>query len=290
MGHEFSGTVVELGEGADSTKFPVGQNVIVEPIFSCMKSSCDACAAGTRNLCPLVNCLGIGGFGGGLAEYIAVDELLVHRLPDGISLEIGAMLEPLAVSWHCVKRSDFHPNDTVLISGAGPIGLFVLKVLRSIDPNTAIIVSEPTKRRRELAGEHGATIVVDPLTADVVEEVMKATDGKGVHIAYDAAGVQATMTAALLSVRARGKIVSVASWAKPAEVDFNTCLLKEITLMASNTYTGDHPDMLKAIAAGKFTGLERLITAKVSLEDVIEKGFKALINDKDSHVKILIHP
>ncbi|KAH7928019.1 alcohol dehydrogenase GroES domain protein [Leucogyrophana mollusca] len=273
MGHEFSGTVVELGEGADGNKFPVGQNVIVEPIFSCMKASCGACTAGTRNLCPLVNCIGIGGFGGGLAEYITVDELLVHRLPDGIPLDIGAMLEPLAVSWHCVKRSEFKPNDTVLISGAGPIGLFLLKVLR-----------------RELAQEHGATLVVDPLSTDVVNATMKATDGLGVHIAFDAAGIQATMTAAVQSVRARGKVVNVASWEKPPQIDLNLCLLKEITILSSNTYTGDHPDMLEAVAAGRFAGLEGLITGKVALDDVVEKGFNALINDKDSHVKILIHP
>ncbi|KAJ3503675.1 hypothetical protein NLJ89_g8328 [Agrocybe chaxingu] len=126
LGHEFSGTIVDIGEGVDS-KFQVGQSVIIEPMISCHKPECHCCSNDLSNVCPLTNGIGIGGWGGGLSEYIAVEARLVHVLPKGIS---RAMIEPLAVAWHAVKRSGFKPGQSVLIVGAGPIGLFLLKVLR----------------------------------------------------------------------------------------------------------------------------------------------------------------
>ncbi|KAF9460064.1 alcohol dehydrogenase GroES domain protein [Collybia nuda] len=291
LGHEFSGIIVGLGEGVDSEKHSIGQAVCVEPIFSCMKiNTCAACRAGTRNLCNDVNVIGIGGFGGGLAEYIAVDENFVHTLPDNVSLEVGACIEPLAVAWYAVKRSSFKSGDKVLICGAGPIGIFLLKVLRSLDPTAVIVTCEPTVLRRSVSLEHGATIAVDPASTDVVSAVHAVTEGQGVDIAFDAAGVQESMNACLHSVKARGLIVNVASWEQIPKVDTNLMLLREITITASNTYTGIHPELLQAVGSGKLSGIESLVTSKVSLEDVVDKGIKSLLTEKDKNVKILIHP
>jgi len=293
LGHEISGTIVNLGTGVDQDKWKVGQNVIIEPIISCLKESCHSCSSGARSTCPLATCIGISGWGGGLSEYIALDTRYVHILPEGISLEVGATLEPLAVAWYAVKRSGFKIGQTAFVIGAGPIGLFLLKVLRSIDPSTTIVVSEPALARRQFALDHGATIVLDPSGSEpdtITREVMKATNGIGVDIAFDAAGSQTGLDSALLSIRSRGMYLAIAMFNGPPKVNMDIILLREITLTATAAYNGIHPEMLEAAAAGKFKGIEEFITRKIAIEDLVEKGIMALLLEKDKHVKILVHP
>ncbi|CAA7266297.1 unnamed protein product [Cyclocybe aegerita] len=286
LGHEISGTIVDIGGGFDS-KFQVGQNVVIEPIISCRKRDCHCCSNNLSNVCPLTNGTGIGGWGGGLSEFIAVDARLVHILPKAIS---RAMIEPLAVAWHAVKRSGFKPGQSALIVGAGPIGLFLLKVLRSFDPSTTIIVSEPAKIRRELALKHSATLALDPssLSTPVVDAVLQATHDIGVDVAFDAAAVPSAVDAALLSVRPHGLFVLVGIWEEKPRVDLNLVVLREITVTGSVVYRDDHPELLEAVESGKIKGLEDLITRKIALEDVVEKGLKALINEKDEQSKLAL--
>ncbi|KAF8064978.1 alcohol dehydrogenase GroES domain protein [Lyophyllum atratum] len=291
LGHEFAGTIVELGPEVDNSKWSVGQNVVIEPVISCMKTStCKLCASGSRNLCPVSNFIGISGWGGGLSEYIAVGVQYLHILPDNIPLEIGACMEPLAVAWYAIKRSGFTKGNSVLVLGAGPIGVFLVKILRSFDPSATIITSEPALLRRQQALKHGASHAFDPLHVDVPAAVMKATGDTGVDIAFDAAGVQPSIDAAIQSVRPRGTIVNVAIWEKPAALNMNAIVMKEIVLTGTAAYDRVHPELIEAIAAGKIPGLEELITRKIALEDVVEKGFRALLDDKDAQVKILVHP
>ncbi|KAF7762446.1 hypothetical protein Agabi119p4_9039 [Agaricus bisporus var. burnettii] len=171
LGHEFSGTIVEIGPGVDTTKWATGTNVVIEPVLGCMKGECDTCCQGYRNLCPQITFIGIGGWGGGLAEYIAVNVRYLHALPEGISLEIGACIEPLAVAYHAVKRSGFTGDGAALVIGAGPIGLFVVKILRTLYPSITILVSEPATIRREFAIKHGATRAFDPTKVNVPDTV-----------------------------------------------------------------------------------------------------------------------
>ncbi|KAF8229168.1 theronine dehydrogenase [Tricholoma matsutake] len=291
MGHEFSGVIVDAGPGVDVMKWGIGKNAIVEPIISCMKDSCHACSSGHRNICPSANYIGICGWGGGLAEYITIDVRFVHILPEGIPLEVGACIEPLAVAWHAVERSGYKAGQSALIIGAGPIGLFLLKVLKSIDPFATIIASEPTTLRRRIARVHGATYALDPAQVNVHEAVLQITSGIGVDIAFDAAGVQTSIDTAVACVRARGTAVNVAIWGDSPKVEMNPLVLKEITLIGSIAYDGIHPEVLIAVAAKKIVGIEDLITSKIAIEDIIEKGFQALLNDKSSQVvKILVHP
>ncbi|KAI0943552.1 hypothetical protein AcW1_002689 [Taiwanofungus camphoratus] len=288
MGHEFSGTITELGKGVDTQKFAVGDNVVAEPVISCMEPSCGPCSSGTRNICPHTTFIGIGGRGGGLAEYIAVDQESVHVLPAGISLEIGALMEPLAVVWHAVKRSNFTAGDSVLIIGAGPIGLLLLKVLRALDASW-VGVSEPASQRRDMALKLSASAAFDPLSDDIVSETARATDGRGAAVVFDCAGIQASLDTALAAVRARGNVVEVAVWETSPVLDIGALQKKEIILTASQSFSRVHSELLQAVAGGKLTGLEDLITRKIALEEFVDKGIKALIEEKDSQSKTLIH-
>ncbi|KAG6878828.1 hypothetical protein C0992_007406 [Termitomyces sp. T32_za158] len=236
------------------------------------------------------NFIGICGWGGGLSEFIAVDTKYLHVLPQGVPLEIGACIEPLAVAWYAIKRSGFSAGKSVLVLGAGPIGLFLLKILRSFDPSAIIISSEPATLRRAQALKHGATIALDPRGVNVPQEVLKATGGIGVDIAFDAAGIQAGLDVALPSVRTRGMIVNVAVWEKSPIIDVNLLLMKEISMTGILAYDRVHPELLAAVGSGKIPGIEDLITRKIALEDVVEKGFNALLHNKDAHIKILVNP
>ncbi|KAK2460810.1 hypothetical protein APHAL10511_007280 [Amanita phalloides] len=290
LGHEFSGNIVEHGPDIDGENWPMGQAVTVEPIFGC--GNCHSCDAGGRNTCNLFNTIGIGGWGGGLSEFIAVDVKYVHKLHENIPLDIGACIEPISVAWHAIKRSKFAKGQSALVLGSGPIGFLVLKVLRSVDPDATIIVVEPANIRRELAFRHGATIVVDPKTTDIIKTALEATDNVGVDVVFDAAGLQATVDAAIGSVRAKGTIVNIAIWESGVKVgiDMTTIVLKEISLIGTICYQNDHPDVIAAVASGKINGLEDFISRRIALDDVVEKGFEALLKEKDSLVKVLIHP
>ncbi|KAI0634582.1 chaperonin 10-like protein [Trametes polyzona] len=291
LGHEFSGTIVELGPEVDTSKYAIGQNVAVEPLVTCMKPDCPACSSRDyRSQCQGAWALGMSGRGGGLSEYVVVDQHLAHILPPNTSLETGALIEPLAVAWRAVKRAHVKPGDKVLILGAGPIALFILHVIKLSEPSW-IGVSGRRPLRCELAREHGASAVYD-LTVpgtDVVSETLKTTQ-HGADIVIICAGSQETTDTAVKAVRAGGTILNVADWPALPAFDMNLMLMKEITLVNSLGYSNDHPPLLEAVAAGKFTNLDSLITSRVSLEDYVEKGINALHHDKDRQVKILIHP
>ncbi|KAL6304648.1 alcohol dehydrogenase GroES domain protein [Sparassis latifolia] len=289
MGHELSGTIVELGAGVDSDKYAVGQTVVVEPVLSCMEPSCGPCTAGTRNVCPHLTFIGIGGGGGGMAEYISVKQNLVYVLPAGIPLEVGALMEPLSIVWHAINRSNFKPGDNVLILGAGPIGLLLLKVLRARGAQW-IGVSEPAARRRETAVEFSASIAFDPSSTDVVAETRRATQGQGADVVFDCAGIQASIDTAIVAARPRGNVTNVAIWEKSPVIDLTTMTHKEVTISSAVGCDRVHNDLIRAVADGKLTGLEALITRKIAFEDVVEKGILALIHEKDTQIKVLVHP
>ncbi|KZT64228.1 alcohol dehydrogenase zinc-binding domain-containing protein [Daedalea quercina L-15889] len=278
MGHEFSGTIVEVGKAVTPGKFSVGQNVVVEPLISC--GNCGPCVSGTRNLCRQISFIGIGGWGGGLAEYTVTNEELVHVLPENIPLEIGALIEPLAVSWHAVKISRFKPGSSVLIIGAGPIGLLLLKILTA-EGASWIGVSEPATARRETAMRLNASAVFNPLSEDVVEATYRATNG-GADVVFDCAGIQASFDAALGAVKTQGNVVEVAVWDTNPVINMNALQTKETILTASQAYDRRHTELLKMVAEGRIPNLEELITSKIALDDFVEKGIKVLIAEKDT--------
>ena len=164
-------------------------------------------------------------------------------------------------------------------------------------------MSEPALIRRQFALDHGATIVIDPSGSDpatIVGTVMKVTNGIGVDVAFDAAGSQAGLDAALPSIRPRGTFLDIAVFEESPQVNMNLVVMRELSLVGklssftdtsyesifkigTAAYNGIHPEMLEAVAAGKFKGIEKLITRKIAIEDLVEKGIMALLHEKDKH-------
>ena len=143
LGHEFSGTVEAVGEGARNVA--VGDRVCVETVYPC--DTCDRCVAGMPNLCTTFAVHGLSGPGGGLSELTVVKDSMVHHLPDTVSLELGALVEPMSVAYHAATLGDPKPEDTAMVFGAGPIGIGLWFALRrkGLD-NVYVVEPSPTRR------------------------------------------------------------------------------------------------------------------------------------------------
>jgi (R,R)-butanediol dehydrogenase/meso-butanediol dehydrogenase/diacetyl reductase len=144
MGHEFSGTVVEVGEGV--TKVKPGDKVVVEPIICC--GECAACRQGKYNVCRKLGFVGLSGRGGGFSEYVVAEERWVHKMPEGLSLEQGALVEPAAVALHAVRQSKLKAGDKAAVFGTGPIGLLVIEALKAAGASEIWSCPNRAPRRR----------------------------------------------------------------------------------------------------------------------------------------------
>ncbi|KAH7122254.1 sorbitol dehydrogenase [Dendryphion nanum] len=283
IGHEFSGIIDEVGEGVSDYK--PGDRIVVQPII--YDGTCGACLEGLHNCCWNNGFVGLSGWGGGLAKYIVLPTSTLYRLPDNVPLEIGALVEPLSVGWHAAKLSGFKKGDAVLILGGGPIGISVILALKARGADK-IILSEVSRRRREFAKKFGADFVLNPLEDDVVQRCRDLCDGQGVHIVFDCAGVQSGLDQGVHATRARGKIMNVAIWEKACSIVPNDLTFKERSYIGVATFQiGDFQEVINAISSGDMKPHE-MITQRIKLTEVEEKGFKSLINDKDNQVKILV--
>ena len=283
MGHEFSGTVEAIGEGV--TDIAVGDNAVVEPYFVC--NECAPCKAGNYHLCTKMGFIGLAGGGGGLSEKVVVDRRWVHKIGD-IPLDQAALIEPLSVAHHAVTRGGVKTGDVALVGGAGPIGLLVAAMLKSLGVRT--IVTELSEARKAKALSSGvADYVLDPCSQNVKEQALKLTDGIGADIGFECAGVNAVLDLLLDAVRPAGVIVNVSIWGHPATVDMQKLVLKEIDLRGTIAYVRDHEAVIKLVQAGKID-LKPFITGRIALEDLVSQGLTTLIEHNDTAVKILVHP
>ncbi|MGG1653301.1 2,3-butanediol dehydrogenase [Paenibacillus sp. NRS-1780] len=281
MGHEFSGQVVEIGEGV--TKIQVGDRVVVEPVFACGK--CNACRQGSYNLCDKMGFLGLAGGGGGFSEYVAADEHMVHKIPESVSFEQGALVEPSAVALYAVRQSQLKVGDKAVVFGAGPIGLLVIEALKASGASEIYAV-ELSEERKAKAEELGA-IVIDPKTYDVVQELHKRTNG-GVDVAYEVTGVPPVLTQAIESTKISGQIMIVSIFEKEAPIKPNNIVMKERNMTGIIGYRDVFPAVISLMEKGYFPA-DKLVTKRIKLEEVIEQGFEGLLKEKNQ-VKILVSP
>ncbi|UPL15716.1 2,3-butanediol dehydrogenase [Microbacterium galbinum] len=247
LGHEFSGTVVELGEGVDGIS--VGDRVAVWPIYYC--GDCAACRRGMYIACQKIGFHGLSSDGGGMAEFTTVDASKLHVLPENVDLRLGALVEPMAVAWHAVSRSGVESGGTALIAGAGPIGIgvwFALKA-RGIEK---VLVSEPSADRRAIIAALGAT-VVDPVTEDLGAAVTALTDGDGVDVAFDAAGAGPAITSSLASLVPGGRVVVVAIHERTMDFLPTQLVMAETEIAGALAYLPEDFDaVIAAMAAGVY--------------------------------------
>lgn len=284
MGHEFTGRVVDIGDGV--TGFSVGDAVIVEP--NIRDHTCHQCLTGSYNLCPQGGFYGLSGGSGGLAEYAVIDARNLHVLPDTVPTDIGVLIDPLVVAWQAMVDSGYVPGQSVLIVGAGPIGLALLLTLKASGARW-VAISEVSEARKAQALSFGANAVYDPRTDDVVARVKENTDGLGAHVSFDASGLESTLKTAVEALRPKGTAFNVAIWERPVNFDVNSLVLGGKKLASTLGFAGVHPSVISALDDGRINPAA-MITARISLEDVVDGGFKELIRNKDNHIKIIVHP
>ncbi|WP_330256056.1 2,3-butanediol dehydrogenase [Nocardia sp. NBC_00565] len=284
QGHEFSGRITAVAD--DVPDLPVGALVAVEPLMS--DGTCPACLRGDYNLCESFGFVGIMGGGGGMSEYVVVPGHRIHLIPEGISAETAALIEPLSVAWHAVRRSGLQPGDSAVVIGAGPIGLGLLMAAKAQGAGF-VAVSEVSAARKRLASQFGADAVFDPTRDDVAARVHAAVPG-GVRASFEASGAGTPAVQALLGVLAKGGTAITVASGHPAEFDPNALMTTEINYTGSFGYNAsDFPGVIEAIRDGRIRP-DALVTSRISLEDAQQQGYEALLNHGDAQVKVLVHP
>lgn len=290
MGHEFSGTVSEVG--GHVSRISVGDRVTVEPNIPC--GDCLYCEDGKYNLCKNAVAVGFHTGSGGFAENAVVPEQQVHVLPDEVSLEDAALVEPLAVGLHAVRQSGLQTGDTVGVFGCGPIGLTVVRAAAAAGAKR-IFVSEPNESRQEVAFELGADVGVNPMEEDAVAAIKEQTED-GVDVAFEFAGIGPAFNAAVQSTKRDGTITVGSISDDDITTNLNDIVTTERTVVGTNCY-GFPPQsfrtefdaIIQSLAAGDIdTGA--FITGRIDLKDITEDGFEELLDASTDHVKILVKP
>ena len=192
LGHEFAGTVSALGDYVSGIK--IGDRVVVEPLYHC--GTCEYCIQGRYNQCTQFGFVGLNG-DGVFAEYVVVESYMVHPIPDQVSFEEGALVEPTAVAFHAVRHSKLKVGNKVAVYGAGPIGLLTILSAKAAGASEVYAV-DVFEDRLELAAKLGA-IPVNSSKVDATQVITQQSGG--IDVAYEAAGVQPTMDSAVSVIK-----------------------------------------------------------------------------------------
>lgn len=280
LGHEFSGIVEEVGKNVSG--FKKGDRVVVEPIFRNPESP--FIERGEYNLAEPLGFVGLTA-NGAFAKYVVVEDYMVHKIPDNVSFEQGAIVEPAAVAAYALEQSGMKMGDTVFVSGAGPIGLLTVQVAVAAGASQ-IFVSDLSESRLKKAKEVGATHAFNPMEVDIPAKIRELT-GIGADIFIDAAGVQASYDSGIKSLRNGGTAVLVALFAKNVSHDALDQALRELTIKGIIGYRNIFPQVIAMISSGRLP-VEKLVTSTISLDEIVDKGFEALVSSP-SEVKILVN-
>jgi (R,R)-butanediol dehydrogenase/meso-butanediol dehydrogenase/diacetyl reductase len=284
IGHEMSGEVLAVGNGVEN--FKPGDRVAACPIIGCGK--CRWCRTGSMAQCDRVAFLGTSWTGGALAERLNLNAYQCYHLNDGISDEIGALVEPFSATVRAVAQSQPGREDNVAIVGAGPIGLMCLIAAR-LRGVKRIVVFETVERRIAAATACGADYVINPMREDAQKTALDITDGNGFDLVIECAGQPSSVLMAGRLTRTRGHLVIMGVFDKPAPIDLFDVVFREKTISGSMSGYGLYNETIRMMSDPEFRG-DLLITDRIALDDLVGKGYNALLNEKDKHVKILVRP
>ncbi|WP_281888679.1 zinc-binding dehydrogenase [Paenibacillus sp. YYML68] len=278
MGHEMSGIIERVGEGV--TDYKAGDKVTVMPLGPC--GECPACQDGCSHICHRLKFMGIET-DGAFQSYWTVPAGTLLPLPDSLSLQHGALIEPLAVACHDVRLGQVAPGDYAVVIGGGPIGTLIALVARAA--GAKVVVAEINPYRLELLAELGFE-TCNPKEQDLVEYVQSATSERGADVVFEVTSSVAGAEVMTKLPKVRGRIVIVGIFSKPVPVDLHRFFWRELQLVGARVY--EHEDFAKAIelSASGVLPLEKVITEVYPLEQ-IQSGFEKM-ESGGSVMKILI--
>jgi L-iditol 2-dehydrogenase len=276
LGHEASGEVAAVGPGVPFAV--VGQRVSVEPGVPDL--TCEQCLAGRYNLCPNMRFFATPPIDGAFAEYVVVHAAFAHPVPDTISDDAAALLEPLSVGiWAC-RKGRVSAGSRVLITGAGPIGLVTVQAARAFGA-TEIIVSDVNPARLDLARDLGATHVVDARTASVTDLPRPP------QVLLECSGHPAATVDGLRALDRAGRAVLVGMGGDELPLPLSVVQERELEVTGTFRYAGTWPTAIALVAAGR-VDLDRLVTGTYALGEA-ESALTAARRDPGS-VKVVVHP
>lgn len=252
LGHEVSGRIVGLGAGVDPTR--VGERVGIEPQRPCR--TCSQCKAGRYNLCVNMQFFGTPPIDGAFREFVTIQADFAHRVPDGVSDDAAALLEPLSVGiWAC-RKSHIAPGSRVLIAGAGPIGVMAAQAARAFGA-VEVVMSDPVPERRQLSLRFGASSAFDPAQGDV--------RSLGVDAFIDASGAASAVGSGIEALRGAGVAVLVGIGADEITVPVAAIRARELIVTGVFRYTDTWPLAAHLVASGQ-VNLDSLVTGRFPLE------------------------
>jgi len=282
IGHEISGEIIQAGHAV--TKVTVGDRVAVEPVITCR--TCPFCLRGEYHLCENIRYQYSAGQGG-FTPYFVASQDWVHRLPDSISYEEGALLEPLAVAVHAARKAEVGLGHSAAIFGAGGIGLFLLQVVRAGGCGS-VFISDLLEHRLETALKMGATAAIHAAKEDPVRRILEETGGLGVDRSFEAVGIEKTLYQSAQCLKKGGICALIGLFEAPHEVHFpvNLFAQKEIQIRGCRGYCWDFQIALDLVKKGVIR-LRPLISHQFPLAD-LSRAFETLLDPKGQANKVII--
>lgn len=282
MGHEFAGRVVKTGPAV--TQWQVGDYAAGIPGVGCRE--CEDCRSGKFNLCKQLKVIG-GYYPGAFAEYTAVPETNLIRLPERFTAEEGAMLESLAVAVHIARRFTSVEGKAFAVFGAGPIGLLVIQVLKAFGARL-VLSSDPIPVRREIAQKLGADFAINPMEEKMMALVQEHIGEIGLDGTVDCAGIEATVNEAIDVTRNGGEIVIAALFSGTPVIPLRMVQRSEKKIIGTQMYTrADFEKSIELIEQGKVR-FQEMITHKFPLERAAE-AFTLAASKNPEVGKVIVH-
>jgi threonine dehydrogenase-like Zn-dependent dehydrogenase len=287
MGHEAAGVISSIG--SDVTGWAVGDRVTFDSTIYC--GHCEFCRRGLINLCDNRRVLGVScedyRQNGAFAEFVAVPQHVLYRLPDGLAFEHAALVEPFAIALHAVRRAPPILNDTVVVVGAGMIGLALVQALCQAGCGRLIAV-DIADEKLALAVKCGATTTINSATEDAHATILRLTRGLGADLAFEAVGVTATVDLTLRCLRKGGAATLVGNVTPKIEFPLQTAVTRELTIYGSCASQGEYPACLDMLGRGALRAAP-LISATAPLAD--GAGWFERLYRKDAGVlKVVLLP
>jgi len=281
MGHEFSGEVAAAGSRV--TRFKPGDRVVGVPSVGC--GWCEQCAVGRPELCQNKRILGVGSTNGAMAEYVTRPEKCLLPIPEGVSFAEAALVEPLSVSLHTFRRRPAQTMEDVGLFGCGTIGLLLLQILRQHSPKR-LFVTDIVESKLALARQYGATHTINASDGKAVESILDATQGRGLDVAYEAVGEEATVQDSMAATRAGGDVVMVGNLVKMGVIHLQGLVTREQRLIGCYTGSPQFGPALDQLAAGR-VDLSPLLANVWPFERAIE-AFQRLAAEDPALRKVVL--
>jgi len=287
MGHEAAGTVEAVGEGV--TRFAKGDRVTFDSTVYC--GECPYCKIGQINLCDNREVIGVseGNYRrhGAFAEYVVIPDRIMYPLPADFPFEEAAMLEAVSVGMHGVKVSAIAGGETALVIGAGMIGLLTLQAAKAAGC-ARVFISDVDETRLNLARQIGADEVLHCSGTELLSEIRRLTNGRGVDVVLEAVGLNQTVASAIDCARKGGAVTLIGNVSPEVTLPLQKVVVKQLKLQGSCASSGEYPEAIELIAAGKIK-VKPLITAVAGLEEG-PRWFDRLHAREPNLMKVVLSP